>query len=633
MILASLDRIDKSYGKQPLLHRISLVIKSGERLGLVGRNGVGKTTLLEIIAGLRQPDSGSISFSKETKATYLSQEPTLREDNTLYQEMEVPFRELISLQERIEAVEIEFSAGGNDPRLQREYNELLELRENWGQQTYDSKIKSVTRGLGFPEGDLSKKIGYLSGGQKNRAALAQILLTDANLLLLDEPTNHLDISGREFLENFLLTFTGGAIIVSHDRYLLDRVTTLIAELQSGSLELYHGGYSQYLPQREAQLQRREKLYLHQQEFIKRQEDFIRRNIAGQKTRQAQSRRRMLQKLERIEKPKESTGKMKLTAAEIKRLPRKVVELKEVNKSYEGKRLFQDVDGVLERGDKIGLIGPNGCGKTTLLKLLLKLESPDGGEVLTGKSVVSAHYPQEVRFDDPSRELLDYLWEQVPDWTEGEVRTYLGRFLFSGEEVKRSLKSFSGGEQSRALLARLLLSNANFLLLDEPTNHLDIPSTEVLENFLADFKGTVLAVSHDRYFLDKFTRKILAFENGCVTEYLGNYSDYLSRQVKKRTEAEDVWSASGRPPTERRQKPKHKRKLTVDRPKRKKGTFKAQQIEKEIEALESELQGVEEALENQTHSTDWAKLTFLAKEKSALEEKLEKLYRRWAEVVE
>jgi ATP-binding cassette subfamily F protein 3 len=633
MILASLDRIDKSYGKQPLLHSISLAIKSGQRMGLVGRNGVGKTTLLEIIAGLRQPDSGSISFSKETKATYLSQEPTLRKDNTLYQEMEVPFRELISLQERIKAVEIEFSAGGNDPRLQREYNELLELREKWGQQTYDSKIKSVTRGLGFPEGDLSKRIRRLSGGQKNRAALAQILLTDANLLLLDEPTNHLDISGREFLEDFLLSFKGGALIVSHDRYLLDRVTTHIAELQSGSLKLYHGNYSQYLPQREAQLQRREKLYLHQQEFIKRQEDFIRRNIAGQKTRQAQSRRRMIQKLERIEKPKESTGKMKLTAAEIKRLPRKVVELKEVNKSYEGKRLFQDVDGVLERDDKVGLIGPNGCGKTTLLKLLLKLESPDGGEVLIGKNVIAAHYPQEVRFDDPSRELLDYLWEQVPDWTEGEVRTYLGRFLFSGEEVKRPLLSFSGGEQSRALLARLLLSNANFLLLDEPTNHLDIPSTEVLENFLADFNGTVLAVSHDRYFLDKFTSKILAFENGCVTEYLGNYSDYLSRPLKERTEVEDVWSASGRPPTERRQKPKHKGKLRADRPKRKKGTFKAQQIEKEIEALESKLQGIEEALESQTHSTDWAKLTALAKEKSALEEKLEELYRRWGELVE
>ncbi|MFQ5868334.1 MAG: ABC-F family ATP-binding cassette domain-containing protein [Candidatus Zixiibacteriota bacterium] len=633
MILASLDRIDKSYGKQPLLHGISLVIKSGERLGLVGRNGVGKTTLLEIIARLRQPDSGSISFSKETKATYLRQEPTLREDNTLYQEMEVPFRERISLQERIEAVEIEFCTVGNDPTLQREYNELLELREKWGEQTYDSKIKSVTRGLGFPEGDLSKKIRYLSGGQKNRAALAQILLTDANLLLLDEPTNHLDISGREFLENFLLAFKGGALIVSHDRYLLDRVTTHIAELQSGSLKLYHGDYSQYLPQREAQLKRREKLYLHQREFIKRQEDFIRRNIAGQKTRQAQSRRRMLQKLDRIERPKESEAALTLRAAEVKRLPRKVVELRNVDKSFEGTVLFQGVNLLLERGDKIGLIGPNGCGKTTLLKLLLKLESPDTGEVLIGKNVVSAHYPQEVRFDDPSRELLDYLWEQVPDWTEGEVRTYLGRFLFSGEEVKRSLKSFSGGEQSRALLARLLLSNANFLLLDEPTNHLDIPSTEVLENFLADFKGTVLAVSHDRYFLDRFTNKILSFENGCVTEYLGNYSDYLSRQVKERTEVEDVWSAPGRPPTERRQKPKHKREVKVDRPKRKKGTFKAQQIEKEIEASECQLQGIEEALESQTHSTDWAKLTALAKEKSALEGKIEELYRRWAGLVE
>jgi ATP-binding cassette subfamily F protein 3 len=633
MVLASLDRIDKSYGEQPLLHGISLVIKSGERLGLVGRNGVGKTTLLEIIAGLRQPDSGSISFSKETEATYLSQEPRLGEDNTLYQEMEVPFRELLSLQERIEVVESEFSSGANDPGLQRQYNELLELREKWGQQSYDSKIRSVTRGLGFSEKDFSKKIRHLSGGEKNRAALAQILLTDANLLLLDEPTNHLDISGREFLENFLLSFKGGAVIVSHDRYLLDRVTTHIAELQSGSLKLYHGNYSQYVPQREAQLERRKQLYLQQQEFIKRQEDFIRRNIAGQKTRQAQSRRRMLQKLERIEKPKESTGEMKLTAVETKRLPRKVAELKEVSKSYEGKLLFQDLNAVLERGDKVGLIGPNGCGKTTLLKLLLKSESPDRGEVLIGKNVLFAYYPQEVRFDRPSRELLDYLWEQVPDWTEGEVRTYLGRFLFSGEEVKRPLRSFSGGEQSRALLAQLLLSNANFLLLDEPTNHLDIPSTEVLESFLADFEGTILAVSHDRYFLDRFTNKMLAFEDTSVAEYPGNYSDYLSRPLRERTEVGEAWSVSGKPPTEKRQRPKYKREPRPDRLRRKKGTFKAQQIEKEIEALESELQGVEEALESRTHSADWAKLAALAEEKSALEEKLEKLYRKWAELVE
>jgi ATP-binding cassette subfamily F protein 3 len=633
MILASLDRIEKIYGKQPLLRGISLAIKSGQRMGLVGKNGVGKTTLLEIIAGLRQPDSGSVSFSKETKATYLSQEPRLGEDNTLYQEMEVPFKELLSLQERIEAVESEFSTGANDPGLQRQYNELLELREKWGQESCDSKIRSVTRGLGFSEKDLSKKIRHLSGGEKNRAALAQVLLTDANLLLLDEPTNHLDISGRESLEDFLLSFKGGAVIVSHDRYLLDRVTTHIAELQSGSLKLYHGNYSQYVPQREAELERRKQLYLQQQEFIKRQEDFIRRNIAGQKTRQAQSRRRMLQKLERIEKPKESTGEMKLTAVETKRLPRKVVELKEVSKSYEGKLVFQDVDAVLERGDKVGLIGPNGCGKTTLLKLLLKSESPDRGEVLIGKNVLFAHYPQEVRFDHPSRELLDYLWEQIPGWTEGEVRTYLGRFLFSGEEVKRPLRSFSGGEQSRALLARLLLSNANFLLLDEPTNHLDIPSTEVLESFLADFEGTILAVSHDRYFLDRFTNKILAFEDGSVAEYPGNYYDYLSRPLREKTEVEEAWSVSGKPPTEKRQRPKHKGKPRPDRPRRKKGTFKAQKMEKEIEALESELQGVQEALESRTHSTDWAKLAALAEGKSALEEKLEELYRRWAELVE
>jgi ATP-binding cassette subfamily F protein 3 len=633
MILATLDRVEKSYGKQPLLREISLVVKSGDRIGLVGRNGVGKTTLLEILGGLRDPDSGSVSLSKETKTAYLKQESTLRESRTLYQEMEVPFSDLISLEARIETVEKKLASAPDDRKLHREYESLLERREGWGDYSYESKIKLVTRGLGFSEKDLSKEMKSLSGGEKNRAALAQILLTDAQLLLLDEPTNHLDISGREFLEGFLLSFEGGAVIVSHDRYLLTRVATHIAELHNGALELYHGSYEEYLPQREENLKRKKKLYEEQREFIRRQEDFIRRNIAGQKTRQAQSRRRMLEKLERMERPTDSSAPMRLRPSETGRLPRRVVELRELAKSAGGTLLFREVTQLLERGDKIGLIGPNGCGKTTLLKLILQMESPDRGDARVGKNVVVGYYPQEVRFPNPSQTLLDYLWEEVPDWTSGEVRTYLGRFLFSGEEVERPLKSFSGGEQSKALLARLLLKNANFLILDEPTNHLDIPSTEVLESFLADFQGTVLAVSHDRFFLDKFANKILAFEGTSVREYLGSYSDYLARRAMEESRVSDVRSLPRRYSLEKRREHKDKKREKPDRPKRRRGTFKVQQIEKQIEALESNLQEIEEALESETHSTDWAKLTSLTRERSELETQLEELYRRWEEAVE
>jgi ATP-binding cassette subfamily F protein 3 len=633
VILATLDRVLKSYGKEPLLREISLVVKSGDRIGLVGRNGAGKTTLLEILRGLQEPDSGSVSLPKEIKTAYLKQESTLRESRTLYQEMEVPFSDLISLEARIEAVEKKLASAPDDRKLHREYESLLERREGWGDCSYESKIKLVTRGLGFSEEDLSKEIRSLSGGEKNRAALAQILLTDAQLLLLDEPTNHLDISGREFLEDFLLSFKGGAVIVSHDRYLLTRVATHIAELHAATLDLYHGSYEEYLPQREENLERKKKLYEEQREFIRRQEDFIRRNIAGQKTKQAQSRRRMLEKLERVQRPTDSGAPMRLQPSETARLPRRVVELTDLAKSVGGTLLFREVTQLFERDDKIGLIGPNGCGKTTLLNLILQMESPDGGETRVGKNVVVGYYPQEVRFSDPSQTLLDYLWKQVPDWTSGEVRTYLGRFLFSGEEVERPLKSFSGGEQSKAVLARLLLKNANFLILDEPTNHLDIPSTEVLESFLADFQGTVLAVSHDRFFLDKFANKILAFEGTSVREHLGNYSDYLAKRAMEESRVSEVMSVARRDPFEKKDGHQDKKRERPDRPKRRRGTFKVQQIEKQIEALESNLQEIEETMESETHSTDWAKLTSLTKERSELETQLEELYRIWEEAAE
>lgn len=447
---------------------------------------MGKTTLFRIINGELEIDKGSITRSKNLKIGFLRQEYELTDDLTLFDEMLKPFSDLLELHDELRKLEKEMSFGKSLDKLMKQYGDRQLEYENRGGYTYENKIETVLYGLGFKKEDFDKNINLLSGGEKNRAALASILLSEPNLLLLDEPTNHLDIEGTEWLEKYLSEFFGTVIVVSHDRYFLDRVIQEVVELENHRIEKYVGNFSAHVIEKEKRKEKASKEYEAQREYILRTEEFIRRNIAGQKTKQAQSRRKTLQKLERLEAPKTKAKKVKISFTPAQRTSRGLVWTENVTKRFGEQILFDNVNFFLERYDRVGLIGPNGSGKTTFLKMLLGKETPTLGEVKIGGNLDVGYYDQEHQGLDKESSVLDEVWKIKPQLLASDLRSFLGKFLFHGEDVFRKIRTFSGGEQSRVVLAKLILSNPNFLILDEPTNHLDIASREVLENALSEF---------------------------------------------------------------------------------------------------------------------------------------------------
>jgi ATP-binding cassette subfamily F protein 3 len=619
MTLLTLKNISKSYGVDLVLKDISWQIEEGRKIGLLGSNGAGKTTLFRVITGELDPDRGEVIRSKHLRFAFLRQEYQLQDDLTLFDEMLKPFSELLNLHDRLRSAEEEMSSAENPKRLLERYGELQLEYESKGGYGYENRIETVLNGLGFKKDDFNKSINVLSGGEKNRAALASVLLSEPNLLLLDEPTNHLDIQGTEWLEEYLTEFPGTVIVVSHDRYFLDRVIHEVVELEDHLITRYLGNFSSYVEQKAERLQKGLKEYDQQQEYILRTEDFIRRNIAGQKTKQAQSRRKALQKLERLEKPKTKPKKMKISFSPTQRTSRALVWTDNLGKEFDGKKLFETANFSIERYDRVGLIGPNGCGKTTFLKILMGEEKSTSGQVGVGSHLDVGYYDQEHQGLDVESSVLDEVWKASPRMLPAELRSFLARFLFRGEDVFRPVKSFSGGEQSRVVLAKLILSKPNFLILDEPTNHLDIASREVLENALAEFGGTILVVSHDRYFLNKIVNRIYAFENGTVTEYLGNYSYYEDKK--------------------REQKEKEKRLVEIEKQEKKKQTQAKKtkpkvkkrnlfQIEKDITEIEQKIEEIDYLVATEEVYTDWQKLLELNQEKEELSKRLGELYAEW-----
>jgi ATP-binding cassette subfamily F protein 3 len=619
MTLLTLKNISKSYGVDLVLKDISWQIEEGRRIGLLGSNGAGKTTLFRIITGELESDRGEVTRSKHLRWAFLRQEYQLEDDLTLFDEMLKPFSELLDLHDRLRDLEQEMSSTQDPKRLLEQYGKLQLEYESRGGYSYENHIEIVLQGLGFNREDFGKSINVLSGGEKNRAALASVLLSEPNLLLLDEPTNHLDIEGTEWLEEYLSEFPGTVVVVSHDRYFLDRVIQEVVELEDHQITRYVGNFSSYVEQKAQRLERSQKEYEAQQEHILRTEDFIRRNIEGQKTKQAQSRRKALERLERLEKPKVKPKKMKISFSPTKRTPRALVWTERVGKSFNGKGLFDNADFSIERYDRVGLIGPNGCGKTTFLKILMGEQKPTSGEVNVGSNLDVGYYDQEHEGLDLENSVLDEVWKVNTRLLLAEMRNYLARFLFRGDDVFRKVKSFSGGEQSRVVLAKLILSKPNFLILDEPTNHLDIASREVLENALTEFSGTILVVSHDRYFLNKMVSRIYAFENGSLEEYLGNYSYY---EEKKREQKEKE-----RKVLEHRKLEKKKRiKARKSKPKIKKRSLF--QIEKDISEVEQKIEEIDYLVATEEVYTDWQRLLELNREKEELSRRLEKLYAEW-----
>jgi ATP-binding cassette, subfamily F, member 3 len=617
MTLIRVQHLVKTFAGVPVLQDVSWQIEAGRNIGLIGTNGSGKSTLLNIMSGVLTADSGTVERARGLRLGYLTQEMTVEGDCTLYEEVREAFRPLLDMQGEMAVLESRLAQQtGSAADLQR-YGTLLEefnAREGYA---IAARVEATLLGLGFRPTDLHTPVQHLSGGQKNMAALARVLLQEPDLLLLDEPSNHLDITATEWLESVLRAYRGTVVVISHDRYFLDRVVDEIMELEQHRLQRYVGNYSAYVTARTARLEQQRKAYEQQQAEIRRQEEFIRRNMAGQNTKQAQSRQKALQRLERVEKPTTDNQRMQLRFTTHQRESHEVIVGRQVWKSYGDRTVLRGFSCTVYRGEKVGLMGPNGAGKSTFLRLLMGHEMPDRGTLRLGQNVTVTYYDQEMRHLNPQNSILDEVWQVEPWKTMGDMRAYLGRFLFSGDEVLQTVGTLSGGEKSRVALAKLMLSTANLLVLDEPTNHLDIPAREVLEQALAAYPGTLLIVSHDRYFLDRIISRLLYLHDGTCTSYAGNYTDYQAHLVAPtavQQQAPGVKKTSQGPPR-LRPRPAKRRKPSV--------------IEDDIHHIEAEIATVQTAIEAHD-GTNWQRLTELSTQQGTLTARLESLLEEWEE---
>ena len=619
MIVASIANLTKTYPSLNLLKNVSAAIMAGDKIGLIGPNGSGKTTLLEIIAGLIEPDAGSVDRAKDTRFKYLPQAHSPDDkrrtdsDGTVFSFIRSGFDWLVSLQQEIDGLVKKIESGQASSSERNRYGEAVQAFEFHGGYRMEADIEKVAAGLGFVGSDLDKTLSTLSGGERNRAELARLLIAQPDLLLLDEPTNHLDISGIEFLESFLNSSPAAAIIVSHDRRFLDRTIGKIWEIRACGIRIFPGNYTAYIQEKQKQDELDLKAYIHQQDFIRKTEDFIQKNIAGQKTRQAQSRRKMLARLKRLQKPRADGRSMKLNFNDPSRSERIICKFDKVRFGYDGQLLLESASFTIERGDRVGLLGKNGSGKTTVLELLQGNLKPQAGEITLGKKAEIGYFRQTRSDLNPEDKVIDVIWRILPDLTEGQIRNYLGGFLFSGDDVLRPVGSFSGGQKSRLALAALIAGRPNFLILDEPTNHLDIPSCETLENALVNYSGTLLIVSHDRFFLDIVTDKILHLKKSKITTYIGGYS-YFESKIRGGDDQVPRVPQSGRPA---RSKVGNKRTnpLIINK------------LKDEIEDLEAELGRIYDDIEANENISDWSRLKNLYENKNELEEKLLILYEK------
>jgi ATP-binding cassette subfamily F protein 3 len=619
MILVSFSSLYKDYSGNQVLSGASGAVKNGDRIALLGVNGSGKTTMLEILAGNFECETGTVEIPNAVKKSYLPQIIEVDGEENLLDYAIGGMQSVLAVKDRLEKAHELLTQCPDDPFLLRELGNLQRLFESVEGYNIESRATEVLRGLGFRDQDFAMKVIELSGGQRNRAALARALVSSPDLLLLDEPTNHLDISGLEYLENYIKSYAGGILFVSHDRAFIQHTATSIWEMVNGRIITYPGSYDNYVVDREKRLEVMNKTYVAQQEFIAKTQDFIRRNIAGQKTKQAQSRRKMLSKLERVERPPAAgdTAAIKFVGAE--RSARIVVQAKDAGFAYDSEPILRDLDFEIERGDRIGLVGPNGSGKTTLLNLITGKLFPDKGSLDLGKRLTIGYYDQLTENLNLDSTPLATIWEVRPELNEGKIRAYLGKFLFRGEDVFRRVDTFSGGEQSRLALARLIATSPNFLVLDEPTNHLDIQSREALEEALAEFDGTILCISHDRYFLDHFAEKIFALEYGTIRVSLGDFSDY---REKIRTEGEPARitaSKSESRPARAKERERRVNPLVI------------QKLDGEISQVENDIVVIEDTIKADESSVDWQKLAKLLNERDRLYDRLEHLYARRQEL--
>lgn len=531
MATLKISGLSKAFGIRTIFENISFEIGSGERIGLVGANGAGKTTLMKCILGTEEYDKGSVKASAGAALGYLRQDFDYT-TNSIREEMQEAWRDILHCEDELRALSAALEADKNNAELIERYGRLEARFEFLGGYEYPSVTRKILTGLGFTDEDWDRDIHSFSGGQKVRINLAAALVRHPDFLLLDEPTNHLDMDMLEWLEDYLRSYKGGILMVSHDRYFLDKVATGIIDLENCRIRRYRGGYTRYQETKLHEAAAYEKAYEKQQEHIRETEEYIRRYKAGIKSKQARGRQSQLDRLERLEAPTKQ-AELRFRFDKPEECADKVLDILHADASYGEKPIFKDLSVLIRRGETVGLIGPNGAGKTTLLKIVTGDKRPDAGIIALGSNVRAGYYSQEQERLDPALTVLEEV-ENTFGFGEGEARNLLGMFLFRGDDVFKKIALLSGGEKARLSLLALFLTKPNFLILDEPTNHLDIPTREVMESAIAAFGGTALIVSHDRYFLDKIARRILVMEDGKLTEYLGNYSYY--REKKKDLEA-------------------------------------------------------------------------------------------------
>lgn len=635
MIVIGCKEIHKSYGIDVILENITFNVNEGDKVGLIGANGAGKSTLFKILTGELDYDSGDLFIDKNKTLGYLSQHLSLDGTNTIYSEMTHVFNDLLTMEEKLRSLEEKLNEP-YDPsnehyhnKIIKDYTTLTEVYENRGGYTYKGEIARVLKGLGFGEEDFDKPISILSGGQKTRVALCKLLLIKPDILLLDEPTNHLDLTAIEWLEEYLKSYKGTIVVISHDRFFLDSITTHTYELLGGEISCFNASYTKFLELRQKEYEAKLKAYSLQQAEIKRQEKIIEkfRSFNREKSiRAAESREKALERMERIVAPPKLPKGSKISFDADIRSGNDVVYAENLSKHFGDKELFSNVSLDIKRGDKIALIGENGIGKTTLFKILMDKETSSSGFKTLGKNVFIGYYDQEQRDLNPDKTIIDEVWDDFPDLTNTEIRNALASFLFLGEDVFKEVRLLSGGEKCRINLLKLMLSKSNLLLLDEPTNHLDIMSREALEDAILGYDGTIIVISHDRYFLNKVIGKIFELNRDGIKNYLGNYS-YYSEKKKNPERYEGLEEVVGKNKTQLADEKKKKREAE------KLAKAKAQKIkdiENAINLREEKISSLQEDLCLPEVYSSPEKSQEVHKEIASLEKELEDLYVAWEE---
>jgi ATP-binding cassette subfamily F protein 3 len=632
MIIAQAQDLEQRFGGNTIFSNISFSVPDNARIGLVGPNGAGKTTLLKIMTGQQEPTSGQFTINKGLKVGYIAQENGLDEDKTIWDEMLTVFNDLIEKNKKITKMQEQIADHPEDEDLLKRYDQLAYDFEQEGGFTYQAEIKSILNGFNFKENTWNKVIGTLSGGEKTRLAFVKLLLQKPPVLLLDEPTNYLDLDTLDWLEAFLKNYQGAIITVSHDQYFLDHLANQIFELNFGKLTTFKGNYSQYVKERELMDSQQEAAYEKQQEKIKKEEEFIQKNLVrASTTKRAQSRRKVLDKMERIKPPKHKQ-KVRINFTSERPSGKEVLIAKDLTIGYPDKVMVSDIDFQVNKNDRVAIIGPNGIGKSTLLKTIMKKLEPKDGSIKYGASLDIGYYDQELQSLDPSKTVLDTIWDRHKTMPEKDVRSILASFLFTAEDIDKTVGQLSGGQKARLTLTVLSLEKDNFLLMDEPTNHLDIEAKEVLEEALDNYDGTLLFVSHDRYFINALANKIISVRDGHAKIYNGNYSYYLDEKAKQAAAAQEAEAQTAEAETtpaasQNKGKLSYQEQKARDSQKRKLERA-VSDAEAKIEKLEAEEKEIQTEMANPDIAASFEKLGPLQEKLSAVQKQLDQANNDW-----